>query len=465
VKLTIDNSTCLLQASVKYEIEVLAELDEEFAIEIPNHWFSPRFRKGDWDGKYHAVRIRGTAGRFETGFLGEVLDFLKERKVKLSIAEKRVTPDTEKMLSKIQPKMLKPVRKFRKLRKYQLKATRRVVKNQRGILALATNTGKTAIAAAALKAIDLPALHLAPNKDVLFQTQKDFHEFLGEPIGSAVEGKLVEEKIVVGLPQTATKFKKYLKKVGAIIVDECQHMRANLWYNIVKACKNAPFRIGLSGTPYGDDIAERKLTGATGPIIYTISNKFMIKKGYSAEPIILFLKIEQPEIEYLSYEKAYKQGIVQSIARNQRIVEMCVAAEEKQKLILVFEMEHGKRLLKLLSNQDIAAQFIHGSETMETRTKAKQRFKAGKLKTLIASTIFDEGVDIPNIEILIIASGWKTPMRFLQRVGRAMRQKEGKANIVIVADFLDLSNFYLLTHSYERYQTAKAEGFRIEVEK
>jgi len=267
------------------------------------------------------------------------------------------------------------------------------------------------------------------------------------------------------MPQTLSKksHKGFLQTVELIIVDECHHMKAKTWLDVLKSCKNAVMRIGLSGTPHASEIAERKLTGATGPIISTITNEYLIKKGYSAKPYFLFLRVVQPEIEYLSYEEAYKLGIVRSQVRNQKIVEACVTLPKKQKLILIWEMEHGKRLLKLFQNQGVEVEFLHGGESSETRNRVKEAFKAGKLKTLIASTIFDEGVDIPNIEVLVLAAGWKTSLRFLQRVGRAMRRKKGR-NVVIVIDFLDMSNYYLLDHSFNRYNTAKEQGFQIEVE-
>jgi len=465
MKLTINNHTCRIQAITTSEIEALNKLDEEFSIPVPNYWFSPKYRRGLWDGKYHPIRVRGTSARFETGFLNEVLDHLESLKVKVTAEDNRDLPDVKTLAEIIHPEILEG----KILRDYQVEAAKVVIRKVRGILALATNAGKTLIAAAVLATLRKPSLHLAPNKDVLSQTFKDFVQHMPSPqsIGRAEGGKLEEGLIVVGLPQTLAntkKFKSFLSKVEVVIVDECHHMKATTWLKVMSACKRAAFRVGLSGTPYADEIAERKLTGATGEILMTVSNEYLINKGYSAKPIFLFLKNVQPEIEYLSYEEAYKEGIVRSTSRNQRIVEMCTTVPEKQKLILVWEMEHGRRLFQRLRRQGIEAEFIHGSETMEKRDNVKEDFKKGKLKTLIASTIFDEGIDIPNIEILVLAAGWKTPMRFLQRVGRAMRAKKVGANAVIIVDFLDMSNYYLLEHSKNRYDTAKAEGFQIEVE-
>ena len=91
---------------------------------------------------------------------------------------------------------------------------------------------------------------------------------------------------------------------------------------------------------------------------------------------------------------------------------------------------------------------------------AVERLKRGEL-AIIASTIFDEGVDIPEVGSLILAVGGKSTIKTLQRVGRALRPKKGE-NEVEIYDFIDWGNKYLLSHSRQRLQDYMDEGFHID---
>ena len=72
------------------------------------------------------------------------------------------------------------------------------------------------------------------------------------------------------------------------------------------------------------------------------------------------------------------------------------------------------------------------------------------------STIFDEGVDIPEVNVLIIAAGGKSEVKTIQRIGRGLRKK--KVGGVLVFDFKDASKF-LDRHSIDRIKVYQKEGF------
>jgi len=75
---------------------------------------------------------------------------------------------------------------------------------------------------------------------------------------------------------------------------------------------------------------------------------------------------------------------------------------------------------------------------------------------LIASSIYDEGVDLPEVNVLIKASGGKSEVKTIQQVGRGLRPKKEK---LIVYDFNDMNSKFLSAHSKKRIKTYKQEGF------
>ena len=65
-------------------------------------------------------------------------------------------------------------------------------------------------------------------------------------------------------------------------------------------------------------------------------------------------------------------------------------------------------------------------------------------------------MDIPNIDVLIFASGGNSYIRAIQRVGRGLRLHDSKDKLIVV-DFSDRTNRYLAKHSLERIRTYSLE--------
>ena len=83
-----------------------------------------------------------------------------------------------------------------------------------------------------------------------------------------------------------------------------------------------------------------------------------------------------------------------------------------------------------------------------------------KIDLILASNIFDIGVNIREADGLIITGGGKSRLRSLQRVGRVIRSYPGKTRAAVV-DFVDNAK-YLKNHSEIRYQTYLSEpGFKV----
>jgi superfamily II DNA or RNA helicase len=105
---------------------------------------------------------------------------------------------------------------------------------------------------------------------------------------------------------------------------------------------------------------------------------------------------------------------------------------------------------------------LDGSNDKDEREKVKKDLQDHKIDCVLASKIFDLGVDIPSLSGLVIASGGKSTVKALQRVGRVIRRHPGKTYAVII-DFVDQAPF-LDNHSKIRYKIYKSEdGFDVKL--
>jgi len=440
----------------------------------PGYEFTPRYRNHVWDGRIKLFRRLNQT--FPAGLLPDVVEALQKEGAKVQVDDQRHCParGTEPC-AQVQLEGVSFAYPF----EYQPACAQTLVNAHRGIAAVATNGGKTTIAALVIKTLKLPTLFMVPSLDLLHQTRKVFMQRLDlslDGVGICGDGKWQPGKwITVATVDTLRarleqeECQRLLHNVDVMFIDECHHTGSDTWYEVVSHC-SAFYRFGLSGTPLKrTDGADLRLVAATGRVAYEIRNKELIERGISVRPHIHWLKIRDPRIaEGAKYPEAHQLGIVENVFRNMTLCRKAAefVSQGLSVLILVDELKHGRildeRLWSFRKSEFIPHQFISGEEPSEVRSKAFEEFKQGVIKVLIATSIMNEGIDMPNIDVLILAAGGKSSIRTLQRIGRGLR-RGGNIDRLYVVDFVDFQHKYLLKHSLQRLTDYKAEEcFEIE---
>lgn len=450
-KIYVNNIHSVLECN---KPSVVSKLDEHLSVNAHNRFYSHSYRSGIWDGKYHFYnRITNT---FLTGLLDKVIEFFKDRYYyKPEIVDKRNEP-TQKQI---------PVELPLQLRRYQVEAVEKVLKHKRGILKMATNSGKTVVGAEIVRRLGLNTVWIVHRKELMYQTQKVVSELLKIDVGIIGDGVVEPKDVTVVMATTAIKDKKVTTEASKIlnsellIYDECHTIGDSRIETLVKSLKKAYYRVAMSGTPlHNTEELNMKLIGYFGEIIHEVTNQDLIQMEVSAKPIVYFVEINNEGISQLSYGSAYKYGIVLNSKRNSKIVEIAKESfmNKLTALIIVREIAHGE-LLKEEISKFCKCEFTSGQHSTEHRKNCLELLRNKKIDVLVSSTILDEGVDIPAIQVLILGAGQKTPKRLLQRIGRGLRKKE--FNKLFVFDFVDNGNRYLLSHTLERVKTCKDEDF------
>jgi superfamily II DNA or RNA helicase len=295
---------------------------------------------------------------------------------------------------------------------------------------------------------------------------------LGIEVGVIGDGhKLIEGyKVIVAMVQTLYNVLDSVPRKGAkgymifpdnelLVVDECHHVSSDSMMNVISHIPGH-YRFGMSGTPLKyDDLSDMKLIAATGDVVVDVTNEYMIEAGWSAKPMIKMYIVEDLKAALwdMDYADAYKSMIVEYKQRNEIIIDYANKSEGVV-LILVNQLEQGRLLRDAISG----SVFVHGSDDTDYRQGVLSTMRAATKGIFIASPIFDEGIDVPAVDTVILAGGGKGHVKLLQRIGRGIRQKAGR-NELIVIDFIDDTNEYLLKHSRDRIEIYEQEGFEIEV--
>lgn len=412
----------------------------------------PKFKRHMWDGYIHLLK----GNKFPSGLLLHVAKAL-EGHVSFVVNTTGNYPAAE--LSFLQPDMFEGIT----LRNYQIEAVKTLVQKQCGVAKLATNAGKTEIMAALCSVYhEAKVVVLTTRKELLHQTAERLSTRLQEEVGKIGDGLRDMRRVTVATIQTLSADEYALHNLnadlGIIMYDECHHTSSKTSQEVMYAL-TAPIRFGFSGTPLRyERLSDLLLIGATGPIVVDVNNDKLIKAGVSARPVVDMYVVESKAADYeADWKDAYPQQIVNNVRRNAIIAQQIEQRNCKAALVLVDRVEHGKLLQHLYGGV-----FVHGEMPSDVRKAVLADLRTGAARVVIATPIFDEGVDVPAIDLLVMAGGGKQPIRLLQRLGRGMRRKAGK-NTLQVLDFVDDTNEFLLKHSYERARIYERQGFEVKI--
>jgi len=442
-----------------------------------------KYKQGKWDGMRRLFDKRNH--EFPTGLLDRVTEILDRQKVRYKIDDQRVKNDAKL--------------RFRKpaasgLRAYQKAVLKEALESERGILEMATGSGKTVVAAHIIASLKRPTLFFVHTKDLLYQTKNLLGDILNIPIGQIGDGVVDIQPITVGTIQTCSRclgitvssaseadeemdvsseesdtiqedrteqVREALRNAGVAIFDECHHVPADTCYSLTMNLPNAFYRFGLSATPYRADRQDLLIEAAIGKKFSRINASYLVKKKFLVPPHITFflMPATQPTAGR-TYHNVYQHEIVKNETRNKFIAEISRKFIEQGKtvLVLVSQVRHGENVLNLLPE----AVFLTGKDTSNVRNTALDGLRERRIPAIIATTLADEGLDIPSLDVLVLAGGGKSETRALQRIGRALRPVKGK-KIAFVVDFFDQARF-LCEHSKSRLEIYKTEDcFKIEM--
>lgn len=431
---------------------VLTALDRELSFYPANYERTDAYQSKEWDGRVQLFQMTksGKAWYYPAGLKSRVARVLKIFGLNYVVkpaAKREYLPVDVDWVSDVV------------LRDYQQDAVDAILKANGGIVSLPTGAGKTLIALKIIEMMNVTTLILVHTKELLVQWEKEIEKHLGVECGVLGDGRRRWEPITVAMTQTLASMIKKREidtlEFGMLCVDECHRAPADTTYSVSMRC-TARARMGLSATPRRTDNKDLKIFAAVGEITSNITPCDLVRRGYLAKPMLHLHHVPAGDSQFFSlgWPKEYDVGIVGNDDRNDMIVEDAAyyASNGIQTYVHVERIDHLKILYYALVPEFGPGQvaYLCGKQPSDERQKIIKRFKEGKVLVLVG-TLLKEGADIPAIGCLINASGMKSNVALVQKVGRALRTADGK-EMAFVVDFIDSGRF-LRKHSEERYQT------------
>ena len=474
-----DNKTCQI---ITDDDSFLSLLRKTFSYKQAGSEYSPAYQRGGWDGIVYLISKKGA---FFSGLFEQVSQFMKDNNVDFEVQDLRDPVelnqpiDLSEKLSKINMSA----------RDYQERIVDACYANRKGIVRACTGSGKSLCLALLTAKLNKPTILYVIGLDLLKQMHDLFSKLFDEPIGYLGDGvcdiqriniatiwtigsalKIKKKDICIDsegyeekfVESQSTKILQLLKQTEVHLFDECHSVVCSTIQHIYKNI-NPEYIFGFSGTPYRDDGTDLLINGILGEQIVNVSASELIERGILAQPIIKFKAI--PPMGGLStatYQEVYRAYITENVVRNTIIVNEVKSLLEKKytPLVLFKQIKHGKVLFEMLKEAGVKCEMLSGTDSLKKRTEVKRMIEAKETDVIVASVVYDIGVDIPCLSALILSGSGKSQIRILQRTGRVIRGFAGKKHAAIV-DFYDQIKF-LKKHSMVRYEVYCSEkGFDV----
>jgi len=326
------------------------------------------------------------------------------------------------------------------LREYQTKAVKSFIEKKEGIINMATGSGKTLTAAEIIRQVDVKTLWIIDRKELLQQTKKELEKLLGVNIGMIADGINNPSEITIACIQSLNsklnELQDYLYTVNFVVVDEYHKSAAESYQKVFAKLPNTKYRLGLTATPNRDDGKTPILYSILGNTICEVSTQDLIKMGYLVKPDIIFYNLQGIDFS-MFYSEDYKNNIVNNNHRNEIIKNYVNDFPDKKILILTKLVGHGKILKEIIPG----AIHIHGSLGAKKRQSLMNSFRLGENKVMIMTlSIGAEGLDIPDMDIIINASANKGDTKSIQVLGRVLRTFSTKSKAEYI-DFVDSGKY------------------------
>ena len=317
---------------------------------------------------------------------------------------------------------------------YQAEAVDAVLKSGHGIVEAPCGAGKTGIGTFLASRVAGRVLVVVHTLDLVRQWVDRLSTWLpGVSVGQLGGGKKPKgEEIVVASLSTLARWEwsqlgAFGRDFSLLVADECHHVPAETWLRVV-AGMPCRYRVGLTATPKRKDGLETWMALALGPTVYRIDQETLDRAGRTMAPEIVVLNTGH-EVAVGEHPAATMRGVLEDRQRDaqvQRAVRRLVA-DGRRVLVLTSLVDHAESLAEAVGGSALV-----GRCTTRKRQAVLEAVRAGSLSVVVATQLADEGLDLPELDAVVLAAPSSHKPATRQRVGRACRALEGKRTPIVV---------------------------------
>lgn len=236
----------------------------------------------------------------------------------------------------------------------------------------------------------------------------------------------------IGMVQTITRHVDKLKPPAIIFVDEAHHVLAKSYRRILDNFPNA-LKLLFTATPYrlnGEGFEE-----VADDLILGNSIKQLIKDGFLA-PVDYYAPVQldasqlktkrNGEFDEKSIEEAFKPKVYGNAVNTFKKL-----GGSKQAIAYTYNVASAERLANELNGNGVVAKAVSGKTPKDERDSIINDYRNGKIQVVTNAELFTEGLDLPNVDVVIMLRPTQSLSLYLQFAMRCMNPRKGKTAIII----------------------------------
>jgi len=347
----------------------------------------------------------------------------------------------------------------KELRGYQRDAVDRfrnaLVDVGRGQVVLATGLGKTVVMAEVVSDLFrdglIPngrALVLAHTKDLVEQLHRSFWYQLPRWVQTqqftGLERPTFWDGLVFATVQSVVNAVEELPAFGLVMVDEAHHIGAGMFQRVIDVLK-PPMLGGATATPWRGDGFDIDTT--LGPPLVQLGIADGLQKGFltdvdyrmCADNIDWSMVQERSQHKY-SLAQLNRRLLIPT--RDDEAARLIRDAfdKDKRRAAIVFcpTVVHAESMAATLRRYGLRAESIYGEMEPRDRAVLMARFRAGEMDVMASVDLFNEGVDVPDVDLIVFMRATHSRRIFVQQLGRGLRLSKGKEKVVVLDFVTDL---------------------------
>lgn len=357
-----------------------------------------------------------------------------------------------------------------------LDAERTVHDRHKNLLVAATGTGKTVVAALDYRGLCEQAdsqpslLFIAHRKEILKQSLRTFREVLADPnFGELLVGNEKPKQwkhvfaSIQSLNNNADLQNLSPEHFQVVIVDEFHHAAASTYSRLLEWLKPQEL-LGLTATPERADGAsilhyfdyrtayELRLWDAMRLQLLVPMHYF----GINDETDLSHVAVKRGDYDISNLSKALiEAGDKRTRLILQQLERYVADLRDLKAFGFCVDVNHARFMAESFRTHGLAAESIDGSTNPSEREAAIHKLRTGEIKVLFSVEVFNEGVDVPEVNTVLLLRPTKSATIFLQQIGRGLRLSKTK-DACTVLDFIGQQSKDFDIHT--RY--AALTGFR-----
>ncbi|MDA9724326.1 DUF3427 domain-containing protein [Gammaproteobacteria bacterium] len=315
---------------------------------------------------------------------------------------------------------------------------------KKGLVVMATGLGKTILSI--LDIINFKAkkvLFVAHREEILKQSIESFKQFIpNKSYGFYQSSKkdfnsdyLFASIMTIGKKNELKKFKK--DEFDYIVVDEFHHAGAKSYRNLLEYF-SPRFFLGLTATPNRSDNID---------VLQFLDNNLIYRKdlidGINLGILSMFdyFGINDKHVDYTKItwrgnkfdDLEIEENLITS-KRAEYIFENWKSLKQTRTLAFCSSIRHSDFMSDFFSSKGIKCLSMH-SKSEINRSESIEKLRKGEIEILFSVDLFNEGVDIPAVDTILMIRPTESKIIFLQQFGRGLRKAEGKEKVVVI-DFI-----------------------------